>query len=120
MNQGVYIIVSEKQARTQYCVQLMATVVHIGTLSLSIDQIHTNGYLSFGATNSATSASGELESGSTQYSGSDGQPTTLFSTSVPILGVFISDVDTTGTGNISYRLTALIIMELEHFIFKNK
>ena len=113
MNPGAYIIVSEKQARTQYCVQLMATVVHIGTLSLSIDQIHTNGYLSFGATNSGTSASGELESGSTQYSGllgSKGQPTTLFSTSVPILGVFISDVDTTGTGNISYRLTALIII----------
>ena len=107
MNPGAYIIVSEKQAHTQYCVQLMATVVHIGTLSLSIDQIHTNGYLSFGATNSATSASGELESGSTQYKG---QPTTLFSTSVPILGVFISDVDTTGTGNISYRLTALIII----------
>ena len=75
-------------------------------------QIHTNGYMTFGTSSTTDSSTGSGSSGesvpvfaeSSGLLGSKGQPTTLFSTSVPILGVFISDVDTTGTGNISYRL----------------
>ena len=72
-------------------------------------QVHSNGYISvqdsqgsFSGSPGSQSASGQ-QSGSGSGSGSKGNIMTLFSTMDPLIGVFLTDVDTTAVGDVFYQ-----------------
>ena len=76
-------------------------------------QIHTNGYISLEKTGSGSGSGFGSGSGSGSGSGfgstsglvSKTEIVTLFWNIEPLIGLFLSDVDTTGVGNVSYRLS---------------
>ena len=107
------------------------------TLTAAITQIHSDGYLSllteeqlssspssnesssqgsayssgstpdFGQGSGSGVVSGVTESGVMESADPKGNLTTLFSTDEPLIGVLLTDVDTSGTGDVYYRYGAL-------------
>ena len=68
-------------------------------------QVHVDGYISLQTTQAGTQQSG---SGVSDIYYSKENITTLFSSSDPLIGVFVTDVDTTGVGDIYYQYVCTI------------
>ena len=88
------------------CCNIIRVKISIGGYNIhkmyvQILQVHINGYISL--QQSQGSYSGPTGSSAVSGSESKGNITTLFSTMDPLIGVFLTDVDTTGVGDVFYQ-----------------
>ena len=81
---------------------------NIHEMYVQILQVHSNGYVTLqenqGSSSRSTGSSGVSDSGS------KGNITTLFSTMDPLIGVFLTDVDTTAVGDVFYQYVMEILI----------